>query len=84
MEDNKMAIGSSITSTHEAEARSTTVKLSFRDKATQLSAYLTSRDAWLGDYDYWYLITPNIPPFNRKHKDKAIPFTASMTRFPSF
>ncbi len=68
MEDNKLAVDTSISSTYEAVAPGTIAKVSLHDKATQLSAYLMSRDAWVGDYDYWYLITPNIPPFNRKYK----------------
>ncbi|PWY74305.1 purine permease [Aspergillus heteromorphus CBS 117.55] len=36
--------------------------------------YLTSRDGWIGDYDYLYLITPNIYPLNRRYKDVEPPF----------
>lgn len=70
----KLAMRSSNTSTYEPAATGTTSKVILRDKAAQASAYLASKDAWLGDYDYWYLITPNIPPFNRKYKGKAMPF----------
>ena len=74
MEENKVAVDTPTTSTYEAAAPGTMSKVGFREKAAQLSAYLTSRDGWLGDYDYWYLVTPNIYPFNKKYKDKAIPF----------
>lgn len=81
-EENKMAVESSTTSSYEAAAPGTTNKLSFREKVTEASSYLTTRDAWLGDYDYLYLITPNIPPFNRRYKGKAIPFYGLHDRVP--
>lgn len=82
-EENKMAVDSSTTSTYEAATSpGITNKVGFREKVTEVSSYLTSRDAWLGDYDYWYLVTPNIPPFNRKYKDKAIPFYGLHDRVP--
>ncbi|GES56829.1 purine permease [Aspergillus terreus] len=36
--------------------------------------YLTSRDGWVGDYDYLYLITPNIWPLNKKYEGTDPPF----------
>ncbi|KAE9374987.1 putative purine permease [Stipitochalara longipes BDJ] len=39
-----------------------------------LKHYFTSRQGWIGDYDYLYLITPNIWPLNRKYKDYEAPF----------
>ncbi|PYH91551.1 purine permease [Aspergillus ellipticus CBS 707.79] len=36
--------------------------------------YLTSRDGWIGDYDYLYLITPNIYPLNKRYADTSPPF----------
>ncbi|KAH7321973.1 putative purine permease [Rhexocercosporidium sp. MPI-PUGE-AT-0058] len=36
--------------------------------------YFTSRQGWIGNYDYMYLITPNIWPLNRKYKDYEAPF----------
>ncbi|KAG4411262.1 hypothetical protein IFR04_015609 [Cadophora malorum] len=39
-----------------------------------LKHYFTSREGWIGDYDYMYLITPNIWPLNRKYKDYVAPF----------
>ncbi|KAL5319993.1 hypothetical protein ACEPPN_013052 [Leptodophora sp. 'Broadleaf-Isolate-01'] len=39
-----------------------------------LKHYFTSREGWIGDYDYIYLITPNIWPLNRKYKDYEAPF----------
>ncbi|CAO2650805.1 Nn.00g091020.m01.CDS01 [Neocucurbitaria sp. VM-36] len=73
MED-KLVVDTPTTSTYEAATPGRVSKVSFHDKVTHLAAYLKSRDAWLGDYDYWYLITPNIYPFNKKYKGKAIPF----------
>ncbi|KAL2068493.1 hypothetical protein VTL71DRAFT_14830 [Oculimacula yallundae] len=39
-----------------------------------LKQYFTSREGWIGDYDYIYLITPKIWPLNRKYKDYEAPF----------
>ncbi|KAH8690465.1 putative purine permease [Talaromyces proteolyticus] len=39
-----------------------------------LKLYFSSRDGWIGDYDYMYLITPNIWPLNKKYKDFETPF----------
>lgn len=39
-----------------------------------LKHYFTSREGWIGDYDYLYLITPNIWPLNSKYKDYEAPF----------
>ncbi|KUI56287.1 hypothetical protein VP1G_03645 [Cytospora mali] len=36
--------------------------------------YFTSREGWIGDYDYLYLITPNIWPLNKRYKDHEPPF----------
>ncbi|KAL1637385.1 hypothetical protein SLS56_000523 [Neofusicoccum ribis] len=39
-----------------------------------LKQYFTSKEGWIGDYDYLYLVTPNIWPLNRKYKDFEAPF----------
>jgi len=70
----------SATSCEEVQEARTT--RSIRAKFQQLQTYLTSEEGWLGDYDYWYLVTPNIPPLNRKYKDKAIPFYRLHDRVP--
>jgi hypothetical protein len=44
------------------------------NKLAALRSYLCSKHGWFGDYDYLYLITPNIPPLNRKYKGFATPF----------
>lgn len=44
------------------------------NKLAALKSYLSSKHGWFGDYDYLYLLTPNIPPFNRKYKGYATPF----------
>ncbi|KAK8135405.1 purine permease [Apiospora sp. TS-2023a] len=43
-------------------------------KFSYLKWYLTSKEGWLGDYDYLYLVTPNIWPLNRKYKHHKTPF----------
>ncbi|KAK5210494.1 hypothetical protein LTR47_000386 [Exophiala xenobiotica] len=76
------AEGSAISSYEPAPGGSTPLTLG--QKAGQFKTYLTSKEAWFGDYDYWYLVTPNIPPFNRKYKDQAIPFYGLHDRVPIF
>lgn len=76
------AEGSAISSYEPAPGASTPLTLG--QKVSQFKTYLTSKEAWFGDYDYWYLVTPNIPPFNRKYKDKAIPFYGLHDRVPIF
>ncbi|EED13589.1 purine permease, putative [Talaromyces stipitatus ATCC 10500] len=49
-----------------------------------LKHYFTSRDGWIGDYDYMYLITPNIWPLNRKYKDFETPFYGLNDHVPIF
>lgn len=44
--------------------------------------YFTSRDGWLGDYDYVYLITPNIWPLNRAYVAHQQPFFGLNDRVP--
>ncbi|KAK8047761.1 Purine permease [Apiospora saccharicola] len=43
-------------------------------KLSYLKWYLLSKEGWLGDYDYLYLVTPNIWPLNRKYKHHKTPF----------
>ncbi|KAK8041349.1 hypothetical protein PG994_014356 [Apiospora phragmitis] len=43
-------------------------------RLSYLKWYLTSKDSWLGDYDYLYLVTPNVWPLNRKYKHHKTPF----------
>lgn len=74
------AASSAISSNDTAEGAAT--KLNFKEKVHEVGASFRSKDAWFGDYDYWYLVTPNIPPFNRKYEDKAIPFYGLHDRVP--
>lgn len=50
------------------------VKIAWPDRLRSLRSYLMSRHGWLGDYDYLYLVTPNIWPLNRRYKDHSPPF----------
>ncbi|KAK8017484.1 purine permease [Apiospora rasikravindrae] len=43
-------------------------------RLSYLRGYLTSKGRWLGDYDYLYLVTPNIWPLNQKYKHHKTPF----------
>ncbi|CZT15519.1 uncharacterized protein RCC_12157 [Ramularia collo-cygni] len=42
----------------------------------------TTREGLIGDYDYKYLFTPNIWPFNKKYKDHVPPFFFPNDRIP--
>lgn len=42
----------------------------------------TTRQGLIGDYDYAYLFTPNIPPFNHKYAHHAPPFFYPNDRIP--
>lgn len=50
------------------------VKVSNWEKLRYLKSYFTTRHGWLGDYDYLYLITPNIWPLNRRYQNYQRPF----------
>ncbi|KAJ8613217.1 hypothetical protein MRB53_037083 [Persea americana] len=41
---------------------------------THLKHYFTSKQGWFGDYDYMFLLTPNVWPFNRKYRNHEAPF----------
>jgi hypothetical protein len=41
-----------------------------------------TKDGWVGDYDYLYLITPNIWPLNKKYKDYTAPFYGLHDKVP--
>jgi uracil-xanthine permease len=85
IDDKTMITESSVTSSYDhAPTEGSATKLGFRNKISQVTAYLTAKESWFGDYDYWYLVTPNVPPFNRKYKDKAIPFYGLHDRVPIF
>ncbi|QKX57779.1 uncharacterized protein TRUGW13939_04899 [Talaromyces rugulosus] len=49
-----------------------------------LKDYFTSRNGWIGDYDYMYLITPNIWPLNKKYKNFEAPFYGLNDEVPVF
>lgn len=55
-----------------------------RNSWAYLKHYFTSREGWIGDYDYLYLITPNIWPLNRKYKDYEAPFYGLNDEIPIF
>ncbi|KAI8941899.1 hypothetical protein NX059_000013 [Plenodomus lindquistii] len=50
----------------------------------ELRYTFTTKDGWIGDYDYLYLITPNIWPLNRKYKHYEAPFYGLNDRVPVF
>jgi hypothetical protein len=41
-----------------------------------------TKEGWLGDYDYLYLVTPNIWPLNKKYKDYTSPFYGLHDKVP--
>lgn len=46
----------------------------WKGKISYFKSCITTKEGWLGDYDYLYLITPNIWPLNRKYKGYKAPF----------
>ncbi|KAK9417004.1 hypothetical protein SUNI508_09243 [Seiridium unicorne] len=46
----------------------------WRNKLSYLKWCFTTKEGWLGDYDYLFLITPNIWPLNKKYKGYKAPF----------
>ncbi|KAH6638454.1 purine permease [Boeremia exigua] len=59
-----------------------TVTTKWQGHLAELKYMLTTKDGWVGDYDYLYLITPNIWPLNRKYKDYKAPFYGMNDRVP--
>ncbi|TGZ80591.1 Xanthine/uracil permease [Ascodesmis nigricans] len=52
-------------------------------KAVEEVRYLFgTQSGLLGDYDYSFLLTPNLPPFNKKYKGRAQPFYGINDRIP--
>ncbi|PWW79686.1 Xanthine/uracil permease [Tuber magnatum] len=48
----------------------------------EIKFLFTTREGLLGNYDYAWLLTPDIPPFNRKYKDRVKPFYGIDERIP--
>lgn len=63
-------------SQHEGE----TTETSWRQTFTRRN--LTSRDYWIGDYDYKYLIWPDLPFIRNPYKDKPQPFFGLHQKLP--
>ncbi|KAL1594675.1 hypothetical protein SLS59_008725 [Nothophoma quercina] len=59
-----------------------TVRTKWQDAFWELKYMLTTRDGWVGDYDYLYLVTPNVWPLNRKYKNYEAPFYGLNDRVP--
>lgn len=68
--------------TYTAEEALTYRKFTAKDFATKLQYKLTTRDGWLGDYNYGHMFTPDIWPLNRKYKDFQQPFFAVDEELP--
>ncbi|KAF2639209.1 purine permease [Massarina eburnea CBS 473.64] len=58
------------------------VSSSWENKIAELKYTFLTKDGWIGDYDYIYLITPNVWPLNRKYKDYKAPFYGTNDRVP--
>jgi NCS2 family nucleobase:cation symporter-2 len=43
---------------------------------------VTTKEGLVGDYNYTWLLTPNVPPFNRKFKGRKQPFYGIDDRIP--
>ncbi|CUS08797.1 unnamed protein product [Tuber aestivum] len=48
----------------------------------EIKFLFTTREGLLGNYDYAWLLTPDVPPFNRKYKDRVKPFYGIDERIP--
>ncbi|EUC37414.1 hypothetical protein COCCADRAFT_1655 [Bipolaris zeicola 26-R-13] len=59
-----------------------TVTTTWQDTLAELKYSFTTKDGWIGNYDYVYLITPNIWPLNRKYKNYKAPFYGLNDRVP--
>ncbi|KAF2108578.1 purine permease [Lophiotrema nucula] len=59
-----------------------TVTSKWQDTLAELKYTFLTKDGWIGDYDYLYLITPNIWPLNKKYKDYQAPFYGLNDRVP--
>ncbi|KIW04600.1 uncharacterized protein PV09_04348 [Verruconis gallopava] len=55
---------------------------SWQDTLAELKHTFLTKDGWIGNYDYLYLVTPNIWPLNRKYKDYKAPFYGLNDRVP--
>ncbi|BDD57657.1 hypothetical protein MPDQ_007236 [Monascus purpureus] len=55
-----------------------------RSRWQHLKHYFTSWEGWVGDYDYMYLITPNLWPLNKKYKGFETPFYGRNDEVPIF
>ncbi|KAG9517135.1 putative purine permease, partial [Aureobasidium melanogenum] len=71
-----------VTETSQGSVTDYRTQTNFKQRCQQLANYVFSKEGWLGDYDYLYLITPNLPPFNRKYKNYATPFYGLNDRVP--
>ncbi|CAK1354661.1 unnamed protein product [Cercospora beticola] len=54
----------------------------WRTAWSELKHTLTTRDGLIGSYDYAYLFTPNIYPFNKKYRNHIPPFFYPDDRIP--
>ncbi|KAF2242832.1 purine permease [Trematosphaeria pertusa] len=59
-----------------------TVTSKWQETVAELKYTFLTKDGWIGDYDYLYLITPNIWPLNKKYKDYKAPFYGLNDRTP--
>ncbi|KAG9906850.1 hypothetical protein KCU81_g9960, partial [Aureobasidium melanogenum] len=82
--NNQIATQGEVTETSPGSVTDYRAKLNFRQNYRRLASYVSSKEGWLGDYDYLYLITPNISPVNRKSRNYAMPFYGLNNKVPIF
>ncbi|TPX16789.1 uncharacterized protein E0L32_012379 [Thyridium curvatum] len=80
VQEQKLASPDASHSPSLGEGMGTTTK--WKDNLAELKYTFFTLDGWIGDYDYMYLITPNIWPLNRKYKDYQAPFYGLNDRVP--
>ncbi|ORY09566.1 purine permease [Clohesyomyces aquaticus] len=67
---------------YESSVAQGTVSSKWQNVLAELKYTFLTKDGWAGDYDYLYLITPNIWPLNKKYKNYKAPFYGLNDRVP--
>lgn len=80
---DEMATGSSAIESYDPALSNPHPEGSWFQRAKAEVLYLcTTKEGLIGRYDYIWLLTPDIPPFNRKYKDRVQPFYGINDRIP--
>lgn len=72
----------SVTVTISNKQTSVEERWSAKEVGKHIIHKLTTKDGWLGDYNYGHMFTPNVWPFNKKYKKYEQPFFAVNEELP--